>query len=78
MEKEVATRESRPGAVQAEAVRGPGPDGQFFTLINGVTVKFKEPTPQGEHILDKAGLKPPDDYVLIQNSPSQHPFGGAR
>ncbi len=51
---------------QPQASRGPGPDGQFFTHVNGATVTFKEPTPKGEHILDKSGLKPAGDYVLIQ------------
>jgi hypothetical protein len=47
-------------------VRSPGADGQFFTTVNEMTVKFSEPTPKGEHILDKAGLKPAGDYALIQ------------
>ena len=34
--------------------------------MNGVTVKFSDRTPKGEHILDKAGLKPAGDYALIQ------------
>jgi hypothetical protein len=65
MEKEATRGESRPTAAQVEA-RSPGPDGEFFTLINAVTVKFKDATPRGEHMLDKAGLKPAKDYVLIQ------------
>ncbi|MBS0249262.1 MAG: multiubiquitin domain-containing protein [Proteobacteria bacterium] len=46
--------------------RGPGADGKFFTTVNGETVKFADQTPKGEAILDKAGLKPAGDYVLIQ------------
>jgi hypothetical protein len=47
-------------------VRAPGADGQFFTTVNEVTVKFSAPTPKGEHILHKAGLEPAGDYALIQ------------
>jgi len=47
-------------------VRGPGVDGQFFTTVNGVTVKLAEPMARGEHILDRAGLVPAADYALIQ------------
>ncbi|RFB76608.1 multiubiquitin domain-containing protein [Methylovirgula sp. 4M-Z18] len=51
---------------QPQASRGAGLDGQFFTLVNGTKVSFKDPTPKGDHILDKAGAKPAGDYVLIQ------------
>jgi hypothetical protein len=27
--------------------RGPGPDGKFFTTVNGVTIKFSDQTPKG-------------------------------
>ena len=40
------------------------PDGQFFTTVNGNTVKFGDAMPKGERILDKAGFTPPGDYVL--------------
>ncbi|HLH93954.1 MAG TPA: multiubiquitin domain-containing protein [Xanthobacteraceae bacterium] len=43
-----------------------GSDGKFFTTVNDAEVKFTEATPKGEHILGKAGLKPADDFVLIQ------------
>lgn len=49
-----------------EAARAPGLDGQFFTSVNGEMVKFANPEPKGAHILDKAGLKPAEDYALIQ------------
>ncbi|UFW90475.1 multiubiquitin domain-containing protein [Bradyrhizobium barranii] len=53
------------GAGQVEA-RVVGPDGQFFTSVNGETVKFANPDPKGEHILEKAGFQPAGDYALIQ------------
>jgi len=46
--------------------RSPGQDGQFFTTVNGMTVKFTNPVPKGEHILDKAGFHPTGDFALIQ------------
>lgn len=64
MENVVTGGESR--QTPAQASRHPDPDGQFFTLVNSVTVTFEEPTPKGDHILDKAGLRSAGDYVLIQ------------
>ena len=52
--------------VKGQGGRGPDPEGHFFTTVNGVTVKFSEAMPKGEHVLDKAHLKPASDYVLIQ------------
>ena len=49
-----------------EQTRAAAPDGQFFTTVNGETVKFGNPEPKGGHILDKAGFKPAGDYALIQ------------
>jgi hypothetical protein len=49
-----------------DSVRGAGPDGQFFTSVNDQVVKFAKADPTGERILEKAGLKPPGDHVLIQ------------
>ena len=47
--------------------RGTGPDGRFFTTVNGATVKFSEAKPTGRQILEAApDLRPSDDYVLIQ------------
>jgi len=52
--------------VEGRLERGCGPHGQFSTSVNGVTVTFDEPSPSGGHILDRAGLKPAGDYVLIR------------
>jgi hypothetical protein len=52
--------------INDQAPRGTGPDGKYFTTVNDTVVKFSDATPPGERILDKAGLKPPGDYVLIQ------------
>jgi hypothetical protein len=49
-----------------QATRRPDPDGKFSTTVNGASLKFSDATPNGEHILDGAGLKPAADYVLIQ------------
>ena len=46
--------------------RGPGKDGQFFTTVNGLTVKFTNPNPKGGHMLEKAGFEPAGDFALIQ------------
>ncbi len=46
--------------------RGPGPDGKFFTTVNDSSVKFSDATPNGGRILEKAGLLPIGDYILIQ------------
>jgi hypothetical protein len=67
MENAVSGGEGRDDKIKGhDGVRAPGADGQFFTTVNDMTVKFSEPTPKGEHILDKAGLKPAGDYALIQ------------
>jgi hypothetical protein len=67
MENAVAGGEGRDDNVKGhQGVCAPGADGQFFTTVNEMTVKFAEPMPKGEHILDKAGLKPAGDYALIQ------------
>lgn len=58
--------EVRQGEELNRAARSPGADGHFFTKVNGVTVLFREPLVKGEEILDKAGLKPAGDYILIQ------------
>jgi hypothetical protein len=67
MENAVTGGEGRDvgGAGQSE-VRGAGPDGQFFTKVNGLVVKFANPDPKGEHILEKAGFQPAGDFALIQ------------
>ena len=59
MENAVTGGEGRDDKVKGQAARGPGPDGQFFTTVNGTTVKFGDAMPEGERILDKAGFKPP-------------------
>jgi len=62
-----ATAGHEPGISPASAeMRKPGHDGKFFTTVNGTEVKFSEPAPKGEHILDVAGLRPADDFALIQ------------
>jgi hypothetical protein len=67
MENAITGGEGRDDDVKRQqGTRAPGADGQFFTTVNGATVKFSEPTPKGEQILDKAGLKPADDFALIQ------------
>lgn len=66
MKNALTSGEGRDDKVKGQAARGPGSDGQFFTTVNGNTVKFGDGTPKGERILDKAGFKPPGDYVLIQ------------
>jgi hypothetical protein len=67
MENAITGGEGRDDKVKGhQGVRAPGADGQFFTIVNEMTVKFSDPTPKGEHILDKAGLKPAGDYALIQ------------
>ena len=58
--------ESRNETVQPPGERRPGPDGHFDLTVNNVTLKFAEERPRGDQILDKAGMKPADDYVLIQ------------
>lgn len=52
--------------VESEVGRRPGPDGSFSTTVNGTMVQFSDPQPKGERILEKAGFKPPADFVLIQ------------
>lgn len=66
MENVVTGGEDAQVGGQGRFARGRGPHGQFFTSVNGVTVTFEEPTPDGGHILEKAGLTPTADYVLIQ------------
>jgi hypothetical protein len=67
MENAVTGGEGRDDNAKGQlGARSPGADGQFFTDVNGVTVKFTDADPRGEHILDKAGLKPAGDYALIQ------------
>ena len=69
MENAVTGGEGRDDNAKGQpGARSPGADGQFFTTVNGATVKFTDPDPKGEHILDKAGLKPVGDFVLIQLS----------
>jgi hypothetical protein len=46
--------------------RAPGAGGKFFTTVNDMTVKFSDPTPKGERILERAGLTPVGDHALIQ------------
>ena len=66
MESAVPGGEGRDDNVERLAARRPGADGQFFAEVNGQIVKFANPDPTGEHILDKAGFKPVGDFVLIQ------------
>ncbi|MGY4231111.1 hypothetical protein ACVIIW_000058 [Bradyrhizobium sp. USDA 4449] len=66
MENVTSGGEGRDHGGQGQDARAPGTDGQFFTSVNGVTVKFSDPAPKGEHILNKADLKPAGDYALIQ------------
>jgi hypothetical protein len=66
MQNAVTGGEGRDDNVGGQAERRPGPDGKFFTTVNDAVVKFSDAAPKGERILDKAGLKPVSDYVLIQ------------
>lgn len=66
MENVVTGGEGRDEEAKHHGPRGPGADGQFFTEVNGAMVKFSEPTPKGERVLDKAGCTPAVDYLLIQ------------
>jgi len=49
-----------------QAARRPDQGGKYFTTVNEATIKFSEATPSGAMILDKAGLKPASEHVLIQ------------
>lgn len=66
MNHDVSSGEGRAATAAPENVRGPGPDGLFGTVINAVPVSFKDATPTGKRMLEKAGLTPPGDHVLIQ------------
>lgn len=66
MENVDAGGQGRDDNVQREATRHPGPDGKFFTTVNGIEVRFSDATPKGERILDKAGFSPVGDHLLIQ------------
>jgi hypothetical protein len=66
MENAVTGGQGRDDNIKGQGQRGPGADGKFFTTVNGTTVKFSDPTPKGERVLDKADLKPVSEYVLIQ------------
>lgn len=66
MENVVTGGEDRQMTVQSQTSRGPGPDGLYVAVINGSAVKFESKTPTGQHILDKADLRPAGDFVLIQ------------
>jgi hypothetical protein len=65
MENAVTGGQDRGETLKSAGVRGPGPDGKFFTTVNGAEVTFADAEPKGEHILDKAGHKPAGDFVLI-------------
>jgi hypothetical protein len=58
--------ERRENSGKAAEARDPGADGQYFTEVNGATVKFGQPELKGRHILVRAGITPADDYALIQ------------
>ena len=66
MENVVTSGEGRDEKAKRQGPRRAGADGLFFTEVNGAIVKFSEPTPKGERVLDKAGWTPAGDYVLIQ------------
>jgi hypothetical protein len=66
MENVITSGEGRNENKSLEKPRAPGADGQFFTTVNGATVKFANPDPKGAQILDRAGFKPAEDYALIQ------------
>jgi Multiubiquitin len=66
MENVVTSGEGRDEKAKRQGPRRAGADGLFFTEVNGAIVKFSEPTPKGERVLDKAGCTPAGDYVLIQ------------
>src|SRR6185312_1199138 len=66
MENAVTSGQGRDVATGGPGPRSPGSDGQFFTTVNGEMVKFKDSTPKGERILEKAGFVPPADHALIQ------------
>lgn len=66
MQNEVSSGEHRRDIHGAQAERRPGLDGKFSTTVNETKVKFSDPTPSGSRILDKAGLRPVSEHVLIQ------------
>jgi Multiubiquitin len=66
MENVVTGGEGRDDKAKGHGPRRPGADGLFFTEVNGAVVKFSEPTPRGERVLDKAACRPAGDFVLIQ------------
>jgi hypothetical protein len=66
MENVATGGEGRDDQAKRHGPRRPGADGLFFTEVNGAIVKFSEPTPNGERVLDKAGCTPVGDFVLIQ------------
>jgi hypothetical protein len=66
MESTQTDGQDRSQRIEAETARRPGPDGRFSATINGTTVQFGNAQPKGDRILDKAGFKPANDFVLIQ------------
>jgi hypothetical protein len=66
MQNEVSSGEHRGDIHGAQGERRPGLDGKFSTTVNETKVKFSDPTPSGSRILDKAGLRPVSEHVLIQ------------
>jgi hypothetical protein len=66
MENVVTGGEGRDDKAKGYGPRRAGADGLFFTEVNGAIVRFAEPTPTGERVLDKAGCTPAGDFVLIQ------------
>lgn len=66
MHSVVTGGQSREDKVESQAMRPSGPEGKFFTKVNETTVKFSDAMQSGRHILGKAGMKPADEYVLIQ------------
>jgi hypothetical protein len=66
MENVFTGGEGRDDNIKGRGGRSPDAEGHFSTKVNGVTLTFAGAMPKGEHVLDKANLKPASDYVLIQ------------
>lgn len=66
MENAVTGGQGRDDNIEAQAARGPGPDGKFSITINDIVLKFSKSEPTGERMLEKGDFKPAGEFVLIQ------------
>lgn len=66
MQNEATHGQGRDERIEATAARRPNPDGTYSTKVNDIVVTIADATPSGRLVLDKAELKPADDYILIQ------------